>query len=238
MRAFYGMLRERKAMLGQRAARAPGQAAGEVAMERTGAVRPTATVIRLAAWQRPARPGHPALALLRAHWEAAREAGRPPLRQSIDPRRIGPALEHAFVAERIAPGVARLRIAGRQLADLLGMEVRGMPLTVFFTPAARDLAAAEIERAFATGLPVSLRLASPAEPGRPTLAGEMLLLPLRDGTGAVARLLGGIAVAGGIGRSPRRFAIDGAAEAAAADPCPPPVPAPGGRHLRLVPPAG
>ena len=50
---------------------------------------------------------HPALAQLRAYWEGLRAEGDLPTRAQIDPRGIERALEYAFIAERIAPGVAR-----------------------------------------------------------------------------------------------------------------------------------
>ena len=55
-----------------------------------------------------------------------------PLRSEIDPRGLKGALEYCFVLERIAPGLARLRVAGSHLGDLMGMEVRGMPITAFY----------------------------------------------------------------------------------------------------------
>ncbi|MEC9102783.1 MAG: PAS domain-containing protein, partial [Pseudomonadota bacterium] len=67
-----------------------------------------------------------------AYWQAIRAGRLVPRRSDIDPRGIERALEFAFVAERIATGLGRLRIAGSHLTDLLGMEVRGMPLTAFF----------------------------------------------------------------------------------------------------------
>ena len=60
------------------------------------------------------------------------------MRADIDPRGIEPLISSAFIAERIAPGVVRLRVAGMHLNDLMGMEVRGMPLTTFIAPSDRD----------------------------------------------------------------------------------------------------
>ena len=76
--------------------------------------------------------------------EAQREAGdhpmlqrAVPMRSDVDPRGIERSLEHAFILERIAPQMARFRLAGMHLTDLMGMEVRGMPTTALFAPAAR-----------------------------------------------------------------------------------------------------
>ena len=66
------------------------------------------------------RPAQRALDLVEAYWTALRGARLVPSRSEVDPRGIEAALDRAFVAERIAPGVARLRLAGAHLADLNG----------------------------------------------------------------------------------------------------------------------
>ena len=45
----------------------------------------------------------PAIAEVRAYWEALRNGRQAPLRSEIDPRGIERALEHAFITERVAP---------------------------------------------------------------------------------------------------------------------------------------
>lgn len=153
---------------------------------------------------------HPALAQIRGYWEGLRARGALPARSEIDPRGIERALEHAFIAERVAPGVARLRLAGMHLNDLMGLEVRGMPLTVFFEPVARDAVARLVELAFSGEAPVEIAMESGRGIGRPGLDAKMLLLPLRNEAGEIARVLGGFAATGEIGRAPRRFRLGGA----------------------------
>jgi hypothetical protein len=155
-------------------------------------------------------PAHPALAQLRGYWEALRAGDALPRRAEIDPRGIEQALEFSFIAERAAPGVACFRLAGMHLNELMGMEVRGMPLTTFFEPVSRDEVSRQVERAFASADAVELALEAERGLGRPALAARMLLLPLRTETGQVVRLLGGLAAEGVIGRAPRRFRLAGA----------------------------
>ena len=144
---------------------------------------------------------------VRAYWEALR-SGRPvPLRSEVDPRGIERALENTFVLERIAPGVARFRIAGMHLNDLMGMEVRGMPLTAFFTPAARDALTHTLEAVFSDPQIADLALNGERGIGKPPLEGRMLILPLKSDTGEVNRALGCLCSIGPVGRSPRRFEL-------------------------------
>lgn len=150
---------------------------------------------------------HPALSQLRAYWEALRGRDSLPSRNDIDPRGIERALEFAFIAERIAPGIARIRLGGMHLNNLLGMEARGMPLTSFITPEMRDQFQNQTERAFSTPAAVEILLKAPRSMGRPGLKAKMILLPLRGENGQVARVLGGLVAEGSIGRAPRRFSI-------------------------------
>lgn len=166
---------------------------------------PDAPAISLAG-RRAARMHFTSLSTLRAYWEALRAGRDMPARSEIDPRGIEAALGEAFIAERIAPGVLRLRIAGMTLNDFMGMEVRGMPLTALVDPEARERFASTCERVLAEPAIAEFALHSPASFGRPGIDGQMLLLPLRGADGSVNRVLGGFAISGRIGRTPRRVA--------------------------------
>ncbi len=150
----------------------------------------------------------PAIGEVRAYWEGLRAGRIVPQRSEVDPRGIERALEQAFVLERIAPGVARFRIAGMHLNDVMGMEVRGMPLSALFAPAAREDLGSLLEGVF--DVPRSAEIALTAEPGlgKPALEARMLLLPLRADNGEISRALGCFATDGTIGRAPRRFLVD------------------------------
>lgn len=149
----------------------------------------------------------PVINEVHAYWEALRN-GRPlPLRSEVDPRGIERALENAFVLERIAPGMARFRLAGMHLNDLMGMEVRGMPLTAFFTPKAREEMTRVLEAVFSGPEIVELTLTAEIGIGKPAIEGKLLILPLRSDLGDITRALGCFATIGAVGRSPRRFEI-------------------------------
>lgn len=151
--------------------------------------------------------GYAAIAQVEAYWEALRGARIVPKRSEIDPRGIEGALENAFIVERVAPGIARLRIAGSHLNDLMGMEVRGMPLTALFNPGARQLISETLEEVFQAPGTSRFRLTSSGSEGRPEGEARMLLLPLKSDLGDVSRLLGCLVFKGKIGLAPRRFDV-------------------------------
>jgi hypothetical protein len=151
--------------------------------------------------------GFSALAQVEAYWEALRGARLMPNRAEIDPRGIEGALEYSFIVERIAPGIARLRIAGSHLNDLMGMEVRGMPLTSFITAASRRQVSDTLEEVFETPATCTLHLVSEASAAQAPLEARMLLMPLKSDLGDVSRILGVLVAQGEIGSSPRRFDV-------------------------------
>lgn len=144
---------------------------------------------------------------VRTYWEALR-AGRPvPLRSEVDPRGIEGALDCSFILERMAPRVARFRVAGGHLNDLMGMEVRGMPLTAMFSPASRGEVGAILADVFDRPAVAELTLQAETGPGRPALAARLLILPMRSDRGDIDRALGCMPSSGPIGLAPRRFAL-------------------------------
>lgn len=149
------------------------------------------------------------VAEMRAYWEALRNGRKVPLRSEMDPRGIERSLEYAFMLERIAPQMARFRLAGMHLNDLMGMEVRGMPATAFFSTAARQMMAEVLEQVFAGPVIAEIDLISERAIGRPSLGGTMLLLPMQSDLGDISRALGCLVTEGTIGRGPRRFEISG-----------------------------
>ncbi|WP_347266533.1 PAS domain-containing protein [Paracoccus sp. (in: a-proteobacteria)] len=145
------------------------------------------------------------LAEMRGYWEGLRQGRAIPARSDVEPRGIRRALDYAFILERIAPGAARFRLAGRHLIDLMGMEVRGMPLCSFLNTSSRGRLSDVLETVFRGPQIAEIDLEAPAGYGRPLLTGRMLLLPLRSDLGDVTRALGCLITEGEIGQAPRRF---------------------------------
>jgi hypothetical protein len=152
-------------------------------------------------------PGYAPLHRVRAYWDGLRGTDLIPRRRLIEPHGLRDALAHVFLIERIAPGQARFRLAGTHLTQVMGMEVRGMPLSAILVPASRDGARALIEAVFAGPSVVELALESDRGLGRPALQGRMILLPIGDDDENCDRALGCLVTEGDIGRGPRRFAI-------------------------------
>ena len=151
--------------------------------------------------------GFRTLSEVEAYWEGLRRGRVVPKRSDIDPRGIENALEYAFILEKIAPGLARLRIAGMHLSDLMGMEVRGMPVTSFIPPAGRAAFSETLDQVMTTPAVAKLHLVAEDGIGKPPLEGRMLLLPLESDFGDISRVLGCFETRGPIGRAPRRFNI-------------------------------
>ena len=143
----------------------------------------------------PSWSGHPCHAdQVRAYWEALRRGGAVcRARADIDPRGIGGALERVFLVERIAPGHGAVS-AGRHatLTDLVGMDVRGMPLSALFEPdGAHAVLPKALEQVFADPARswICAWRPSAASAARRWQA-RMMLLPLRGDAGEADLALG------------------------------------------------
>jgi hypothetical protein len=142
---------------------------------------------------------------VRAYWEGLRQGQDVPMRSDIDPRGIENALEYAFIVERIARGMARLRLAGMHLNDLMGMEVRGMPLSAMFAPIGRKRLAEALASCFDGPNVVEMTLEAETGMGKPPMTAKLILLPLKSDLGDINRAIGCLVSEGQIGRTPRRF---------------------------------
>ena len=142
---------------------------------------------------------------MRAYWESLRKGRAIPDRADVEPRGIRSGLDYAFILERIAPGAARFRLAGRHLIDLMGMEVRGMPLCSLINPTFRGRLSDVLESVFKAPQIAEMRLSAEGGYARPALNARMLIMPLKSDLGDISRALGCFVSEGEIGRGPRRF---------------------------------
>ena len=162
------------------------------------------SVAVLADYRKPMK--HPVMAELLDHWEALRAGRMAPRRSEIDPRKIEIALSHAFILEQTHPTAARFRIAGMRLCDTIGMELRGMPAHALIDLPDRDRFNDLIAGLFKTPEIVELSLSEPGcHPARPC---EMLLLPMTNDAGEIARILGALVYETQQVQAPTRFKIE------------------------------
>jgi len=71
-----------------------------------------------------AAEGETILQRVERHWEQMCSKDGLPSRASLSPEPLDTALSHCFILERVAPEVARFRVAGRDLTELLGAGCR------------------------------------------------------------------------------------------------------------------
>ncbi len=140
------------------------------------------------------------------YWSGLRRSGDVPWRHDLDPHAMSGLLPYAFLVDRVRPGTLRFRLGGRHIVDLMGMEVRGMPLRTLFEIPDRARLTALAEQVFTDPATLSLELTSDGQ-SSPVLAARMSLLPLRGRSGAVDRAIGVLKSDGCIGLTPRRFRI-------------------------------
>ncbi|CUH62827.1 PAS domain protein [Thalassovita gelatinovora] len=149
----------------------------------------------------------PELAELDAYWTALKGTRKMPARSEINPRGIDGALSHTFILERIAPGTARIRLAGQRLKDLIGMELRAMPLTALISLSDRARMEDLIDQVCTSPGIGNITLHAEHGAGRPSIEARMKLWPLSDAQGRPKRILGGLSFRGVIGQAPRRFMV-------------------------------
>lgn len=201
-------------------------------MRHTGRFGGGGRIIDLGGWRQ--MRNDPVAEQVFAYWEALRGPARAPDRARLDPDGLEGALDRIAIAEEIAPGLGRMRLAGLRYAGLLGMEVRGMPVSALVQVEDRARLAGLLDRVFATAAVAELTVSAAEGPGRPGLSGGLLMLPLADARRGRRLALLLLSLPGEIGEAPRRLRIAGARLRPIAGempeppaPQPAPLPAPG-----------
>ena len=143
-----------------------------------------------------------------AHWEKLRSGDPIPAQGDVPDAHFDDMMAHCFVLERVAPTIARFRIAGKHVTELMGMDARGMPLSVLFSATGRD-DLAQVMQPVCDG-PEVAEIPVTATRGlrRTVMRGRILLLPLRDRNGKVSRIFGTMVFDGPLGRQNIRLDMD------------------------------
>ncbi len=140
------------------------------------------------------------------YWTSLRDGKKLPKQSQLSPNGLKSALSYVFMLERIAPGIARIRVAGAHMNDLMGMEVKAMPITAFAAPGERSSFLPLVDAVFEDPAIVELDLVATRAGYTPKEA-EMLLMPIEDEHGRISRALGCLVARGPIVFSPYRFRI-------------------------------
>lgn len=146
--------------------------------------------------------------LVETHWRDLLQRADVPARHDMKPNAIAGALPSAFVVERVAPGVARIRVAGQRLHDLMGMDIRGMPLSAFINADDQATFAVHLEAAFSDPALIALPLKSESRFIRKDIREQIILLPMADSKGDVTRVLGAMSFHSPIKLRSRQFRLD------------------------------
>ena len=140
------------------------------------------------------------------HWSALRHGEDVPNRCEIDPRVFPDALENTFILERISRGDFRARLAGMNLCDMMGMEVRGLSAASFMQRNERDRIERILEQILVRPAIGELELSGVDLTGN-LVDVNMILLPLRSDIGEVNRVIGCISYPQKPFNAPLHFAI-------------------------------
>lgn len=142
------------------------------------------------------------------YWASRREGADLPRRTALDPKAMGPVLGHAMILDRVRPGTVRVRLGGHVLHQMMGMEVRGLPVRAFFDVADRDRVMAHIEKVFTIAATLEFDLISDGPDG--IVTGRMLILPLLDTANRVTKALAVLVSDRIVTDPPRRFQLTNA----------------------------
>ncbi len=129
--------------------------------------------------------------VLFTYWDKVRGNRTTPRRFEIDPGKIAAILPSTFILERLDAENYRFRLAGTQVCDMFGSELRGTNFLAGWAPAdraslSRHLAALSKQGAVET---IHMEAAPVARPSTPF---EMILLPLRHTGENIDRVLGAL----------------------------------------------
>ncbi len=147
------------------------------------------------------------LTVLETHWQELRGADLLPDRTSIDSAKLDAALPYSFVLERVATGIACVRVSGQRVNAYAGMEMRGMPITALFSGTSRLRLSSLLEDCFGGPSIIGIAISTEGSLLHRSRNGRLLLLPLAGHGGQVTKALGAIVLDAPEGLKPQRFAI-------------------------------
>lgn len=139
------------------------------------------------------------------YWTSLRRGAELPRRTAMDPKAMRHILGHSMILDQVRPGTVRVRLGGHVMTDLMGMDVRGLPVRAFFDVVDRTRVTDLIEQVFETPATLELDLISEGADG--IVTARMLILPLLDTAGRTTKAMAVIVTDKVVTDAPRRFAV-------------------------------
>ncbi len=125
------------------------------------------------------------------YWDRVRGNRGTPRRFEIDPGKIASILPSTFILERIDAENFRYRLAGTQVCDMFGSELRGTNFLGGWTLTDRGALVRHLAALSKQGAVETIHLEA-APVARPSIPFEMILLPLRHTGESIDRVLGAL----------------------------------------------
>lgn len=131
-----------------------------------------------------------ALGAVGRYWSSLKAPrARLPRRSDFDPRPLRDHISGAFILHRPNTGMTTIRVAGRDISALAGMDARTLPLASLFAPAQRIAIEDLLDRAFLD--PAILKLTPRlVEEGKTARQVSLAIWPMLGNDGVVSSALG------------------------------------------------
>lgn len=134
---------------------------------------------------------HKTSEILFAYWDKVRGNRQTPRRFEIDPGKIAGILPSTFILERIDPETFRFRLAGTQVCDMFGAELRGTNFLSGWSSSDRVAIVRHLAALSKQGAVETIHMEA-APVARASTSFEVLLLPLRHTGEMIDRVLGSL----------------------------------------------
>lgn len=141
------------------------------------------------------------------YWNSLRTDGPVPKRSAVKPLELGALLDYAFVVEHNPFCGAKFRVVGTSVTDLLGIDVRGMPVGALLTPSVRSRFVDPLKSVFQGPSTLTARFISSAENSNDVVTSSAMFLPMANESGDVTCALGCWVTDGALGAAPRHFDV-------------------------------
>jgi hypothetical protein len=127
--------------------------------------------------------------ILYTYWNEVRAGRLAPQRLEIEPSRIAAILSETFMLERVDARTYRFRLAGTQLCELLGAELRGRNFLDDWSEGDRSVLVRDLATVCDQGAGARLAIEGSSDP-RHRVEIEAILLPLMHGSDRIVRIIG------------------------------------------------